>query len=318
MHSKPNGSTLFLMDMEMPVLNGLDATRRLRDWEKAEGRARNTDHCPDRPCFFRTSLAVPGCRVFRFYSKTGEKTDASGDFEQFCSGRKGQGEKRLKPVGTPEATPEFIIETDHALAETIAEYLRATRQDCYSLVQALKDKDLETIKAIGLDLKDSSAKYRLGRIEEIGENICSLAEEKALRGVLEQVKQLNHYVKNANVSIRPSGTNGSGAVGREGNESRKKYTVTVDDDLVDVIDEYLQAIRKDCLRMVDAYKNKDFDVVYGIAHDLKGSGAGYGLNDVTEIGRAICELVRKNDFNDVWRKIGRLQDYIDHVEVDGE
>ena len=97
--------------------------------------------------------------------------------------------------------------------------------------------------------------------------------------------------------------------------SAKAYTVKIDEDLEPVIDDYVRAVKSDCRSLVKALRKRDLDTVYGIGHDLKGSGNGYGLNQVTRIGRAICDQARTKNLAGLVEEIRNLNHYIQNVII---
>jgi len=49
---------------------------------------------------------------------------------------------------------------------------------------------------------------------------------------------------------------------------------------------YLENVSRDLLRLSRAAEVSDFDQIHTIAHNLKGSGAGYGFPHLSSIGTA--------------------------------
>ena len=89
----------------------------------------------------------------------------------------------------------------------------------------------------------------------------------------------------------------------------------VDEDLVDYIDDYVRMVKDDCHKMTDAIKNRNYERIYDLAHNLKGSGAGYGLDFVTDCGADICMNVQKKNLPDIWKKTKSLYDYVKRVRI---
>lgn len=94
-----------------------------------------------------------------------------------------------------------------------------------------------------------------------------------------------------------------------------KIVVTIDEELEDLIPNYLTNKQKDIEMMRQALAEKDYEKVQLIGHSMKGSGGGYGFEEISEIGRTIEEAAINNDADDVERHIQRLDDYLERVEV---
>ncbi len=71
--------------------------------------------------------------------------------------------------------------------------------------------------------------------------------------------------------------------------------LVVDDDIVDLMPEYVAARRRDVATLRQELERGDLDAVVHLGHKMKGSGSGYGLPVVTLIGRKIEEAARAGD-----------------------
>lgn len=94
-----------------------------------------------------------------------------------------------------------------------------------------------------------------------------------------------------------------------------KFTAVVDEDLRDLIPGYLENRRKDIKEIHAALDRNDFEVIRALGHKMKGSGGGYGFDEITEIGRACEEAAKQSQAQEILEQVHRLQDYIDNIEV---
>ena len=94
-----------------------------------------------------------------------------------------------------------------------------------------------------------------------------------------------------------------------------KIRVHVDPDLQDLIPDYLKSRRKDLLNYQQALEKGDFDSIGVLGHSMKGSGGGYGFNDLSSIGRAIEKAAKNRDKESVHKSIIDLTEFLNKLEV---
>ena len=95
----------------------------------------------------------------------------------------------------------------------------------------------------------------------------------------------------------------------------EKIQVRVDPDLQDLIPGYLENRGKDLLVYQQALEKGDFESIGVLGHSMKGSGGGYGFNDLTSIGRAIEKAAKNRDKESVRKSIIDLTDFLEKLEV---
>ncbi len=95
----------------------------------------------------------------------------------------------------------------------------------------------------------------------------------------------------------------------------EKIRVHIDSDLQDLIPDYLENREKDLLAFKQALKKNNFDKIAVLGHSMKGSGGGYGFNDLSNIGRAIEKAAKNRDKESVRRSITDLTEFLKNVEV---
>jgi len=90
---------------------------------------------------------------------------------------------------------------------------------------------------------------------------------------------------------------------REQNATSGKWTVTVDEDLQDLIPGYLENRRKDAEELQKALARSDFEVIRVLGHKMKGSGGGYGFDEISEIGRALEDAAKQSQAGKIREEI---------------
>ena len=94
-----------------------------------------------------------------------------------------------------------------------------------------------------------------------------------------------------------------------------RILVSVDRDLEDIIPGYLTNRQKDIADMSAALEGGDFETIRVLGHRMKGSGGGYGFDQITEIGAALEQAAKVGEGDAIQARIAELVDYLARVEV---
>ncbi len=92
--------------------------------------------------------------------------------------------------------------------------------------------------------------------------------------------------------------------------------VLVDPQLADLIPTFLGNLRKNPPAIAAALQCSDFKAIGTVGHNMKGTGTGYGFPRITEIGALIEQAAMQQDAETIRARVGELQEYLDHVEVE--
>ena len=85
--------------------------------------------------------------------------------------------------------------------------------------------------------------------------------------------------------------------------------------LEDLIPGYLSNRRQDLMALAEAHGAHNLSAVKVIGHGMKGSGAGYGFPEITELGAALERCATAADVAGIEQKIADLTDYLARLEV---
>ena len=85
--------------------------------------------------------------------------------------------------------------------------------------------------------------------------------------------------------------------------------------LEDLIPGYLSNRRQDLMALAEAHGAHNLSAVKVIGHAMKGSGAGYGFPEITELGAALERCATAADVAGIEQKIADLTDYLARLEV---
>lgn len=88
-----------------------------------------------------------------------------------------------------------------------------------------------------------------------------------------------------------------------------------DEDLIDLIPLYLENRHKDLEILKQALTRNDLGTVSSLGHKMKGSGGGYGLDRISEIGKALEEAARVQNLDAIQDGIAALQDFLERVDI---
>ncbi|MFZ5590740.1 MAG: Hpt domain-containing protein [Bacillota bacterium] len=96
---------------------------------------------------------------------------------------------------------------------------------------------------------------------------------------------------------------------------QKKIVVQVDEDIKDLIPGFLANRQQDIVNLQRALAAGDFQSIQFIAHGLKGSGAGYGFDFISQLGRRLEEAAKSKQETLVKQLIDLLPVYLQRIEL---
>jgi HPt (histidine-containing phosphotransfer) domain-containing protein len=94
-----------------------------------------------------------------------------------------------------------------------------------------------------------------------------------------------------------------------------RVIVEVDEDLSDLIPGFLAHKRADVMSIFESVARRDYPEISRVAHRIKGEGASYGFDSMTEMGRSLEHAAATRDDGAVTALARQLLDYLDRLEV---
>jgi signal transduction histidine kinase/DNA-binding response OmpR family regulator len=95
-----------------------------------------------------------------------------------------------------------------------------------------------------------------------------------------------------------------------------RLRVRVDPDLADVVPGYLDKRRRDIPQYRQALQGGDFQTVRMLGHKMRGTGAGYGFDQLTALGKSIEEAALAADSAAAAAAVDQVERYLAAVELD--
>jgi CheY-like chemotaxis protein len=212
---------IVLMDVQMPVMDGYAATRKIRKWE-IEKRRRPV------PILALTAHALPeqvrrsldaGCTAH--LTKPIRKGTLLDVMEQHTRGR---------------LHPRVLVRVDSSLAELIPRFLVNRRSDVETIGTALDQGDYERIRVLGHDMKGSGGGYGFDEITDIGASLERAAEGREHAEIRAKAAELAWYLDSVDVDYTQAlpagpGPSKAGAPGHSAASAggASRYILIVDD-----------------------------------------------------------------------------------------
>lgn len=94
-----------------------------------------------------------------------------------------------------------------------------------------------------------------------------------------------------------------------------KYRVSVDKDLEDLVPGYLEKKKRELPELFALHAAGDMEALRKAGHKLAGSGGGYGLDRVSELGKQVEMRAMDGDAAGAAASLEELRDYIENLEV---
>jgi len=169
---------IVLMDLQMPVMDGLTATRRIREIEKKQSR-----------------LAVPILAL----SANARPQDLRMSLEAGCNAHlsKPISKKRLLEALDQYAaagSPPVEEPVDPALQALVPRYLEARRQEVPQLAALLAQRDFAAIRRIAHNLKGTGTSYGFPSLTNLGRAMQTSANRSDAEALSRQIHELSELV----------------------------------------------------------------------------------------------------------------------------
>ena len=179
---------LVLMDRQMPVMDGLTATRAIREWEQS-------NHRPPTPIIALTASALKGDQ---------EKCVAAGCTAYLTKPIKQEvllQAIKEHSVATPPASKEessrsdtILVRVNPRFADLIPAFLQNRRQDVIAMLNALERRDFETVESLGHGMKGAGGSWGFQAITDIGAALEQAGESADTAASHKWVGELSTYL----------------------------------------------------------------------------------------------------------------------------
>ena len=95
-----------------------------------------------------------------------------------------------------------------------------------------------------------------------------------------------------------------------------KRVIKVDEDLKELFPVYIRSKREELARIPALLKAGDLDAVRIIGHKMRGSGGGYGLDFLTELGGRMESSAEAGDKAALTTQTAELKNFLDSLEIE--
>jgi PAS domain S-box-containing protein len=309
---------LILMDIQMPVMDGFDASARIRRLEKKQGNKRT-------PIIALTAHAMKGYRekclehgMDDYITKPLKRHVLYETIKRWIDTRPvilvvddrregrmliekylGEDLRVVSASNGAEAVEEF---KKHPFSLILMD-MEMPVMDGYSATRAIRKLDGgRDIPIIAMTAHEGAEEIR--RCKEAG---CTdyLGKPVRRQALLDIVQR---YIGVA------------GGI-EEKKEKKKRETVPdktvvyIDPDIEELIPEFLDNIGKNTEEIKELLVREDMEAIRVIGHSMKGSGGSYGFDEITRIGKAIEDAAKAGNRDNIERLNEELVEYLSKVKV---
>ena len=97
--------------------------------------------------------------------------------------------------------------------------------------------------------------------------------------------------------------------------SREKIVIHADIELEDLIPGFLGNQSRDAEKIKGLIDSGDYESIQRMGHSMRGSGGGYGFDEITNIGARIEQAAKDRDKGEILLQVEGLLRYLGCIEV---
>jgi signal transduction histidine kinase/DNA-binding NarL/FixJ family response regulator len=184
---------LVLMDRQMPVMDGLTATRNIRAWEAANDR-------PPTPIIALTASALKGDREMCLAAGCTAFLTKPIKQEVLLQAIREHSKVLPPPAMEEGGQPNGIpLHPNKKIADRVPRYLQDCRQNAIALTEALDRVDFEAVTILGHNMRGSGGAFGFQVITDIGAALEHAAESADAHASRKCVNELSAYLDHAEV-----------------------------------------------------------------------------------------------------------------------
>ncbi|MBF0459841.1 MAG: Hpt domain-containing protein [Magnetococcales bacterium] len=98
-------------------------------------------------------------------------------------------------------------------------------------------------------------------------------------------------------------------------EDSEKMIVRIDCELEEIVPAYLENRRKDVVALSEMLEEEAFDAMRVLGHRMKGSGSGYGLDAISDIGNRLEQAAKDQSSADAAVCVAALDAYLGRITI---
>ena len=179
---------LVLMDRQMPIMDGLTATRTIRAWEQANGR-------PPTPIIALTAAALKGDREMCLAA--GCTAFLTKPIKQEVLLQAIRERSIVAPPSSKEESSRMdtiLVRAEPKFADLIPVFLQNCRKNVIAMLDALDRGDFETVEILGHGMRGAGGSYGFQAITDIGAALEQAAESADTYASRKWVDELSRYL----------------------------------------------------------------------------------------------------------------------------
>jgi PAS domain S-box-containing protein len=195
---------LVLMDRQMPVMDGLTATRAIRAWEQANGRSPT-------PIIALTASALKGDReeclaagCTAFLTKPIKQEVLLQAIKDHSTLARHVPKTETTSKAAARQRDALLVRADPRFARAIPSFLYNSRRNVVLMLEALERGELETVQRLGHSMKGSGTSFGFPTITDIGAALELSAGSADTSASRRWVGELSIYLDRVESDLRPS------------------------------------------------------------------------------------------------------------------